>query len=98
MNQAIAYDTHKSFKRLLKAGADEALAEAIIDCQSGSQSELATKADIAKLEADIVRLEASTKENIAGLEVRLTNRMYGLAIGIVASQTALTVALIKLLP
>ena len=52
MNQARAFDTHKSFKRLVEAGADEKLAEAIIDCQSSSQLELATKADIVRLEVD----------------------------------------------
>ena len=46
MSEARVFDTHKSFKRLTEAGADEKLAEAIIDCQSSSQSELATKADI----------------------------------------------------
>ena len=44
-----AYDTHKRFKRLVEAGADEKLAEAIIDYQSGFQSDLATKVDIARL-------------------------------------------------
>ena len=111
MNQATAYDTHKSFKRLVEAEIPEQQAEAIIDCLAGAQSELAAKVDIAGLEeatkADLARLEATaaTKEDmaelkadIAKLEVRLTNKMYGLAIGIVASHTALTVALIKLLP
>ena len=62
----------------------EEIAKGAVNVQ---QNILATKDDIAKL-------EASTKENIAGLEVRLTNKIYGLAFGTVA----LTVTLIKLLP
>ena len=87
MSEARAFDTHKNFKRLTEAGADEKLAEAIIDCQSGSQSELATK-------MDIVRLEASTKADIAKLEARFTNKMYAA----MAVQATLIIALIKLLP
>ena len=116
----MAFDTHENFKRLTKAGADEELAEAIIKCQSASQSELATKANIdrleaklegrigkleAKVEADMAKLEASTREAMAELktamaeqESRLIKWVVGMAIGIVFSQTALTVALIKLLP
>ena len=84
MSEAIPFDTHKSFKHLVKAGIPEQQAEAIIDCQPNSQSELATKANL--------------ETAIAKLEVRLIKWMVGLAIGIVASQTALTVALIKPLP
>ena len=105
----MAFDTHENFKLLVEAGADEDLAEAIIKCQSASQSELATKANIdrleAKVEADMAKLEASTREAIADLktamaeqESRLIKWVVGMAIGIVFSQTALTVALIKLLP
>ena len=90
-----AYDTHKSFKRLIEAKIPEEQAEAIIDCLAGAQSDLATKTD---LEAAIAKLEASTKGDMAKLENRLLRWMFGLAIGIVVSQTTLTVALIKLLP
>ena len=91
MSEAMAFDTHKNFKRLTEAGADEKLAEAIIDCQSVSQSELATKSD---LRAEVARLETA----MAKMESRLIKWVVGMAIGIVFSQTALTVALIKLLP
>ena len=59
MNQASTFDTHKSFKRLVAAGLPENQAEAIIECQSSSQSELAAKVDIARLEADLARLEVA---------------------------------------
>ena len=82
------YDRHEYIKDLTDAGLNERQAEAIAKgTVEVLQNTLATKEDIAKL-------EASTKENIAGLEVRLTNKMYGLAFGTVT----LTVALIKLLP
>ena len=59
MSEARAFDTHENFKRLTEAGADEKLAEAIIKCQSASQSELATKADlnvaIAQLESRLIK-------------------------------------------
>ena len=57
MSEARAFDTHKSFKRLVEAGLPENQAEAIIDCQSSSQSELATKMDIVRLEAAMAKLE-----------------------------------------
>ncbi len=41
--------------------------------------------------------QLATKADLAALETRLTVRFYGVAIGIVATQTALTVALVKLL-
>ena len=69
MSEARAFDTHKSFKRLVEAGADEDLAEAIIKCQSASQYELATKANIdrlgAKLEGRIGKLEWMLGFNLA---------------------------------
>ena len=90
MSEAMVFDTHENFKRLVDAGVPEKQAEAIIKCQSASQSELATKMDIARLEAstkaDIVRLETA----MAKLEMRLIKWVVGTA-GIV-------VALIKLLP
>ena len=94
----MAFDTHENFKRLTKAGADDKLAEAIIKCQSASQSELATEADIdrleAKLEGRIGKLEAKVETAMAKQESRLTNKIYAA----MAVQATLIIALIKLLP
>ena len=102
MSEAMAFDTHENFKRLTEAGLSEDQAEAIIKCQSASQSDLATKANIdrleAKLEGRIGKLEAKVETAMAEQESRLIKWVVGMAIGIVFSQTALTVALIKLLP
>ena len=90
----MAFDTHENFKLLVEAGADEDLAEAIIKCQSASQSELATKANIDRLEAKVETAIAQLETNMAKLESRLIKWVVGIAIG----QGAFVVALIKLLP
>ena len=62
MSEARVFDTHENFKLLVEAGIPENQAEAIIKCQSASQTELATKSDL--------------NVAIAQLESRLTNKMY----------------------
>ena len=76
--------------QVIEAGLTENQAEAIIKCQSASQSELATKSD---LRAEVARLEtamAELKTVMAEQESRLIKWVVGSA-GIV-------VALIKFLP
>ncbi len=43
---SVTFDTHASIKNLISAGADERLAEAIVDEIKNGQGELATKADL----------------------------------------------------
>ena len=66
-----AFETHAAVKTLREAGADEAMAEAIVNTASaaagGDREQMATKADL------------------AALEVRLTWRLVGLAAAIVAA-------------
>ena len=73
-----AFDTHAAVKTLREAGADEAMAEAIVNTASAAagadREQLATKADLADLKA-----------GLAALEVRLTWRLVGLAAAIVAA-------------
>ena len=73
-----AFDTHAAVKTLRQAGADEAMAEAIVNTASAAagadREQLATKADLVALKADL-----------AALEVRLTWRLVGLAAAIVAA-------------
>ena len=57
---AAAFDTHAAVKTLREAGADEAMAEAIVNTASAAagadRDELATKADIADLKADMPKV------------------------------------------
>ena len=104
----MAFDTHENFKLLVEAGADEELAEAIIKCQSASQYELATKANIdrleAKVEADMAKLEASTREAMAELKTDMAELKTAMAeqesrlIKWVVGSAGIVVALIKFLP
>ena len=76
---AVAFDTHAAVKTLREAGADEAMAEAIVNTAGAAagarHDDLATKADIADTKADIAELRASTKADLARLETRLTNAL-----------------------
>ena len=65
----LAFDTHKAVKVLQDAGADEHLAEAVVNTIGSAMGEnVATKVDIAELKADIAELEAATKADIAELK------------------------------
>ncbi len=82
----LAFDTHKAVKVLQAAGADESLAEAVVATVGEAMGEnVATKADIAGLKADIAELEA-----------RLYRQLWLMAAGIVGLTVSLTVALVKL--
>ena len=83
---AAAFDTHAAVKTLREAGADEAMAEAIVNTASAAagagHDELATKAD---LHAAIEPL--ATKAELAGLRAEL-----GTVRWVVGIQSAITVA------
>ncbi len=83
---ALAFDTYKAVKALREAGADEALAEAVVatvgDAIGGN---VATKADLAEVKAEL-------KADLAEMEARLLRHLWVMAAGIVG----LTVALVKL--
>lgn len=66
-------DTLKSASILTKAGANKELAEAIVEVVSDVDAELATKADIARLET---KIELS--------ESRVTTRIYAISITVAA--------------
>ena len=84
---AIAFDTHKAVKTLQEAGADERLAEAVVETVGDAMGKnMATKADIDAIRADIAA-------EIAALEARLYRHLWVMAAGIVG----LTVAMVKLL-
>ena len=72
MSEAIHFDTHKFVKRMTETGMSEATAEALADEQLRLiQGELATKTDLAALQAatkaDIEALRLATQADIAEL-------------------------------
>ena len=65
----LAFDTHKAVKVLQDAGADEHLAEAVVNTIGSAMGEnVATKVDIAELKAEIAESTAATKAEIAELK------------------------------
>ncbi len=87
MTEAIAFDTHRFVKRLTESGFTEKQAETLAEEHvTLLNSNLATKADIAAL-------EAATKANITALKAELLKWMFGALI----AQGGLIVALVKLL-
>ncbi len=65
----LAFDTHKAVKVLQDAGADEQLAEAVVNTIGSAMGEnVATKVDIAELKAEIAESTAATKADIAELK------------------------------
>jgi len=75
MSEAIAFDTHRFVKRLTGSGFTEQQAETLADEQiTLLNANLATKADIAAIQADIARVEAgipTVKADIAGVEASI---------------------------
>lgn len=105
---ALAFDTYKAVKVLREAGADEALAEAVVatvgDAIGGN---VATKADLAEVKAelksditvvksDLAEVKAELKADIAALEAGLYRHLWVVAAGIVGLTVSLTVALVRL--
>ena len=69
MSEAIAFDTHRYVKRLMECGFTDKQAETLADEQIALlNANLATKADIARIEADIEALRQETKADIAKVE------------------------------
>ena len=87
MTQALRIDTLAFARKLKQAGADERLAEAIVEGFSAvDTSEIATK-------ADLVALEAKLMTAMADLKSEILKWMFSA----MAVQTALLVTLIKLI-
>ena len=100
MSEAIAFDTHRYVKRLTECGFTEKQAETLADGQVALLNEnLATKADVAKIKAEIAKVEAGvealrqeTRADIAALKAELVKWMFG---GMVA-MTGIFAAIVKL--
>jgi hypothetical protein len=85
-------DTLKFAKELTGAGLTQEQAEAIVRGLSDADtSDLATKADLAQLRADM-------KADIAELKAEIFRFMYLQAMTVIGLTVGLTVTLIKLLP
>lgn len=70
--EAIAFDTHRFVKHLTQVGFTLGQAEALAEEQVNLiNSNLATKADIAAVEADIAAVEAALKTDIAAVGAAL---------------------------
>ncbi len=73
---ALAFDTYKAVKALREAGADEALAEAVVatvgDAIGGN---VATKADLAEVKAELKSDMAAVKTDLAEVKAELKSDM-----------------------
>ena len=70
MNDAIAFDTHRYVKRLVGCGFSQDQAETLADEQIALlNSNLATKSDIARIEAGIETFRQETKSDIEALRL-----------------------------
>ncbi len=105
MSEAIAFDTHRFVKRLTESGFTEQQAETLAEEHVALlNANLATKTDIARIEADIARVEASIEAGIealrqetrAGIETVKADLLKWL-FGALIAQGGLVVALVKLL-
>ncbi|MDT3723125.1 hypothetical protein [Pseudomonas oryzihabitans] len=64
------------YQALRSINVTEDKATAVVDAlESDMQTQLATKADLADIKADIAKLQASTKADFAQNELKLTIRM-----------------------
>jgi hypothetical protein len=76
---AMSLDTRKAFRDLRASGADEPLADAIVDLfrQASDMpdvADLATKADVADLATRIDLADFATKTDLAQLEVKMAKQ------------------------
>ena len=101
MTEAIAFDTHRFVKRLTESGFTEKQAETLAEEHVALlNANLATKADIARVEAGVEALRQETKADIAKVEERIEAVKADLLkwlFGALIAQGGLIVALVKLL-
>ena len=113
MSEAIAFDTHRFVKRLTESGFTEKQAETLAEEHVALlNANLATKADVARIEAGMDALRQETKADIARVEagmdaLRQETKAAIEAVkvdllkwlfGALIAQGGLVVALVKLLP
>ena len=95
MTQALKIDAPAYLRRLEEAGADRRLAEAIVWCFNAiDTSELATKADLAALEA---KLKSALRTELRATAAELKSEILKWMFGAMAVQMALFVSLAKVI-
>ena len=78
MNEAIAFDTHRFVKRLTESGFTEKQAETLAEEHVALlNTNLATKADIARVEAGVDVLRQETRAAIEAVKVDLLKWLFG---------------------
>ncbi len=98
----MAFDTYKAVKDLEEVGVDEGVARVMVELFGNPIAEtvatktdiayMATKADIADMatKSDLTNLRYKLKADIKDLESRMTVRLVGIALAIVALTSAIT--------
>ncbi len=101
MSEAIAFDTHRFVKRLTENGFTEQQAETLAEEHVALlNANLATKADVAQVEAAVEVLRQETRVEIAKVDARIEAAKSDLVkwlVGALIAQGGLVVALLKLL-
>ena len=94
------FDTHQAVKELTEAGFAEAQAEAVVATVSRSTSEnVATKADISELRAEVKTDIAEVKTDVAGVKAdiaSLRTEMVALEMRIIVKMTGVVLAIVSL--
>ena len=94
--EAINFDTHKFVKHLTENGFTEQQAEVLAEEQVNLlNTNLATKADILALNADIEKLRLATKADMEKVKSDLLKWMFGMMLAQGSIVVGLVVALIK---
>ncbi len=94
MAEAIAFDSHRFVKRLTESGFTEKQAETLAEEHVALlNANLATKADIARVEAGMEALRHETTAAIEAVKAELVKWLFGALI----AQGGLIVALVKFL-
>ncbi len=97
--EPINFDTHKFVKHLTENGFTEQQAEVLAEEQVNLlNTNLATKADILALKADIEKLRLATKADMEKVKSDLLKWMFGMMLAQGSIVVGLVVALVKLLP
>ena len=105
---ALAFDTHHAVRVLTTAGADEALAEAVVatigDAVGGNvatktdlvEVKAELKSDVTQVKAEIAEVRAGMKTDLDALEARLHRHFWMMAAVVVGLTVSLIVALVRL--
>ena len=96
MTEAIAFDTHRFVKRLTEGGFTEKQAETLADEQVALlNANLATKADIAAVQADIEALRLATRVDIEKVKADIAKVEAGLKADIAKVEARLKAEIAK---